>query len=665
MLILKGEVYLNRTKIYFIVGTLLTLVALIFYYNNALEQTSYIKKGEMNLSKTNFDTKGVMALNGEWEFYWNQFLDPTDFIHDKQDDFHYAYVPGNWLRDQEGNTYARKGFATYRAVINNIPNTKYFGLKKANIRNSSKIFVNGELILTDGIVSKSLDGSVAGNNSDVVYFELKDTTAEIIIQAANHEYIVGGIAKPIIFGGQKELTQQHNQKIIFEFAMILIVLIIGLFYLLLFLVSKDYRKKEPITLPLALSCLSIGVMNSIYSERIITIIFPDITLDLTFRFGHFMSALSVIMVWIVVNRVNPVFLPTKLRNFLIGLYSLLLVFVLTLPLDIYTTTSNFFMILGVFIFFFIWLRIFLLFFRNKVPSSNELEHGTLIVSVFSIFIFWFDMYLYSLGLKVDLLVSFLAISVYSVALAVLLNLRYALSYKKNEELSIKLIETFSTLDQTTKEVQRNELAFLQAQIKPHFLFNALSSIISLCYTDGDRAGKLLTDLSNYLKRSFDLDLKTDFVTIKNELKLIEVFVEIEKARFGDRIQVTYDIDDDVLALMITPLVIEPLVENAIRHGVLKNKLGGQMKLTIKKQQRTVYISVEDNGKGMDVEQIKRIQNGIRDRNAAQGNGISLTNVSRRLRSVYQVDLNFDTNEDRTKVYFTIPVQESMEEDNDV
>lgn len=80
---------------------------------------------------------------------------------------------------------------------------------------------------------------------------------------------------------------------------------------------------------------------------------------------------------------------------------------------------------------------------------------------------------------------------------------------------------------------------------------------------------MLTDLSNYLKRSFDIDLKIDLVTIENELKLIGAYIEIEKARFGHRIQVTYDIDADVLPVQISPLIIEPLVENAIRHGVLK------------------------------------------------------------------------------------------------
>ncbi|WP_240377932.1 sensor histidine kinase [Bacillus piscicola] len=658
---------MNRSKAYFIAATLLMLIVIAFYYVSAMEKTPHVKRGELDLAHTDFDNEGVIALNGEWEFYWNQLLVPSEFTHATQREFHYAYVPGNWLQDVEGNTYPDKGYATYRVTIKNIPNTTYFGLKKANIRNASKIYVNGELLLQDGKVAKSLDGSVAGNNSEVAYFDIEDSTAELLIQVANHEYIVGGIAKPIIFGTQKELMQQNNHKIMFEFAMILIVIIIGLFYLLLFLVSKDYRTKEPVTLPLALSSLFFGVMNGIYSERIIMKLFPDITLDLTFRFGHFMNALSVIMVVIIVNKVNSSFVPSKIRNVIIGFFGLFLVFVLTLPIEIYLSTLTFYMFSAVGIFFSIWLRIVLLYFKNNRAASNDVEHMTLIVVAFCTFLFWFDMTLYSIGVKVDLLVSFLTIPVYSIALAALLMVRYTNSYKKNEELSHQLIETFSTLDQTTKKVERNELAFLQAQIKPHFLFNALSSIISLCYTNGEKAAKLLMNLSNYLKRSFDIDLQTDMVTIENELKLIEAYIEIEKARFGDRIHVTYDIDPDALPVQISPLIIEPLVENAIRHGVLKNKHGGEVKLTIKKRHQAVILSIEDNGKGMDMEQINAIQNGERNHlMSSQGNGISLMNVYARLRNVYGVELQFDTTESGTTVSCTIPVQEhdGKEEDHD-
>jgi two-component system LytT family sensor kinase len=638
------------------------MIVLVFYYIHALEKTPLITQGEIDLNDTNFVNDGVIDLNGEWEFYWNQLLEPADFSEPRELHAQYLHVPGNWSSDQEGNTYANKGYATYRVTLHHIPAHKQFGLKKANIRNASTIYVNGKLILQDGSVSKDLKGSVAGNNSEVVYFELENSSAEIIIQVANHEYIVGGIAKPVTFGTQKEIMQQHTQKVFFEFAMILIVVIVGLFYLTLFLTSKDYRKKERVTLPLALSCLVFGVMSSIFSERVITIVLPEITLNSTFRFGHFMNGLSIIMVLLVVNKVNNVFLSNRIRNIMFIFFGSFLLCVIGLPLNVYLATITFYMASALFFLIGLWLWIFALFLKRDFQLSHPIEHSTLIVSVFSIFLFWVDMFLYSLGLKTNVLISFLCIAVYSISLATLLIVRYTTSYKQNEELSIKLIETFSTLDQTTKEVQRSELAFLQAQIKPHFLFNALSSIISLCYSNGEKAAKLLTDLSNYLKRSFDIDLKTDWVTIENELKLIEAYIEIEKARFGHRIQVTYDVDERVLPLRISPLIIEPLVENAIRHGVLRNKHGGEVKITIKKRHQSVYFSVEDNGKGMDMEQLRAIQNGKSGSSISpQGNGISLMNVYMRIRNVYDVELNFDTTSNGTKVYCTIPILEQLEE----
>ena len=95
-------------------------------------------------------------------------------------------------------------------------------------------------------------------------------------------------------------------------------------------------------------------------------------------------------------------------------------------------------------------------------------------------------------------------------------------------MSIKLTKTFLNLEKTSRDAERNEIAFLQAQIKPHFLFNTMSSIISLCYTDGKRAGALLTELANYLKKSFDINNNDEFVTIENELELIRRYIHIEK-----------------------------------------------------------------------------------------------------------------------------------------
>ncbi|MDV6378197.1 histidine kinase [Sporosarcina sp. GW1-11] len=652
---------MNRVKIYIISVILLMLVVLIYYYAHAIKETLTITNGEVDLTQTDFDEKGMIALDGEWELYWNQLLNPDDFLHE-QHDVQYALVPGNWLNDLNGNTYDATGYATYRMVVRNIPlDTKYFGILKGNIRNASQIFVNGEIVLKDGEVSETLDGNVSGNNSKAAYFEVKSSTAEIIIQAANHDYIVGGIAKPITFGTQKEIIELHQQKIMFEFSMILIVVIIGLFYLFLCLVNKEYRKKEPATLPLALSCLFYGVMSSIYSERIITVIFPSISMDSTFRFGHLISAFTVITVLIVVNKVSSVFLSNRIRNVMLVFYSVFVLITLLFPLATYSKILVFYMIYTVLFYFIIWIKVLFLFIKRNGSNITDIEHIAMIISICSIYLFWFDMILYSVGLKIDMFISFLTIPIYSIAFSVLLIFRYTYSYKKNEELSNQLIETFSTLDQTVKKAEKNELAFLQAQIKPHFLFNTLSSIISLCYTDGNRAGEVLSNLSNYLKRSFQVDIQADYVTIENELKLIEAYIDIETVRFGDRINMIYDVDEEVLSFKIIPLVIEPLIENAIRHGVLKNKSGGEVKLTLKRKEHGVYIGVEDNGKGIDVYQMNAIRNGDRNVQSLSGNGISLANIYTRLQNFYHVELQFETGHTGTKVYFTIPLNHDKEE----
>ncbi|AXH98225.1 hypothetical protein DV702_00030 [Sporosarcina sp. PTS2304] len=637
------------------------MIGLVFYYSQALNVHSTSTRGVIDLSETDFDKKGVLALNGEWEFYWNQFLEPERFPQ-AEDEVNYALVPSNWDRDLAGNTYHTTGFATYRLVIQNIPaDTKYFGLLKGNIRNASRIFVNGEVVLTDGEVSKNIANYVSGNNSQAVYFELESSTAEIIIHASNYDFIVGGIAKPISFGTQKQLMELHQQKIMFEFSMILLVVIIGLFYLFLFLVNKEYRRKEPATLPLACSCLFYGIMSSIYSERIITVVFPALSMDGTFRFGHLISAFTVISVLFVIHRVSPLFLSERIKNFMLVFYGIFIVVILLFPLTIYSKILVFYMIFTVCFYFIIWLKVLFFYIRKNTAEINKVEHITMIISICSVYLFWFDMILYSVGLKMDMLISFLTIPVYSITFSVLLIVRYTHSYKQNEELSTQLIETFSTLDQTVKKAERSELAFLQAQIKPHFLFNTLSSIISLCYTDGKRAAEVLSNLSNYLKRSFQIDIYTDYVTIDQEIQLIKAYVDIEKVRFGDRVRMIYTIDEEILSSEIIPLVIEPLVENAIRHGVLKSKSGGEVKLTIKKQGTGIYISVKDNGKGIDDYQIRAIRAGERNLQSMSGNGISLANIYTRLQNFYQVELQFESDSTGTHVYFVVPFDHMKEE----
>src|SRR5699024_10654740 len=161
------------------------------------------------------------------------------------------------------------------------------------------------------------------------------------------------------------------------------------------------------------------------------------------------------------------------------------------------------------------------------------------------------------------------------------------------------------LKQSINDSLRMEAAWLQAQIQPHFLFNTLNSIASLARIDADRMITLLDAFGSYLQKSFSGANVNSLVPLKDELDLTKAYVHIEKERFGNRLTFEYDIqfNGDIL---IPPLSIQPIVENAITHGVLKRAEGGLVRLLIEEIQDYIKITISDNGIGMSQEQVDRL-----------------------------------------------------------
>lgn len=213
------------------------------------------------------------------------------------------------------------------------------------------------------------------------------------------------------------------------------------------------------------------------------------------------------------------------------------------------------------------------------------------------------------------------------------------------------VATLLHMKKLVQDALNNEMAFLQAQIKPHFLYNALSTIMSFCYTDGERAGDLLANLSEYLQKSFNINNTTETVSLENELELTKAYVEIEKARFGERLTVEYNVDESLMEQRILPLTIQPLVENAIGHGLMTRKQGGIVRITVRKELDNMGIYVEDNGTGIpDIEAVlKKRELPIRPKG-----GVGLSNIKRRLMKYYGTELLIDSKENEgTKVYFIV------------
>ncbi len=195
---------------------------------------------------------------------------------------------------------------------------------------------------------------------------------------------------------------------------------------------------------------------------------------------------------------------------------------------------------------------------------------------------------------------------------------------------IKLLIQFEqnnqrVLKKINEDAVRNELAFYQAQINPHFLCNVINTVISLCYTDKEKTAKLLANLTNYLQFTFDFDAKLMMVSLEKEIQLIKAYVEIEKARFGERISVKYNIEPELLNMQMPSFCLQPLVENAIKHGLYKKATGGTVTITARKENDILILSVSDTGVGMTKEKMNQLMT-CKD----SSEGVGFYNVKRRI-----------------------------------
>lgn len=191
------------------------------------------------------------------------------------------------------------------------------------------------------------------------------------------------------------------------------------------------------------------------------------------------------------------------------------------------------------------------------------------------------------------------------------------------------VRALAMLKQSINEQLRTEAAWLQAQIRPHFLFNTLNTISALGEFDTIRMSKLLDEFANYLRKSFASHSTQPLVPLNEELDLIRSYLFIEKERFGKRLQIEWEIEDDI-SLQLPPFSLQTMVENAIRHGVLKHAHGGTICIRIVNHEAYYEIAVIDDGIGMNQEKIQQVL----AEHISSVTGVGIANTNRRLKQLY-------------------------------
>ncbi len=203
------------------------------------------------------------------------------------------------------------------------------------------------------------------------------------------------------------------------------------------------------------------------------------------------------------------------------------------------------------------------------------------------------------------------------------------NYRKFREREKEAAELALTNSRLETQLAKSQLQALKMQLQPHFLFNTLHTINWLMLKDVEAAASTITLLSDLLRISLEMTDKQE-ITLKDEVEFIQKYIEIQKTRFKDRLNVEIDLQPETLDAAVPTLILQPITENAFAHGISPHDRKGVIKISSRMNNGSLVMEVHDNGDGIDPE-VKT--NG--------SNGIGLSNSMERLRQIYSNNHKFD------------------------
>jgi two-component system, LytTR family, sensor kinase len=186
------------------------------------------------------------------------------------------------------------------------------------------------------------------------------------------------------------------------------------------------------------------------------------------------------------------------------------------------------------------------------------------------------------------------------------------------------------LDASRTRTVQAQLNFLRAQISPHFVYNALTAIESFVRSDPERARDLLVGFAEFIRWTFREH--SQYATLAEELRFVDTYLELERARFGDRLAVSLRVAPEVLPVRLPSLVLQPLVENAIRHGLEQLTGTARLRICAEDGGHEAIVTVEDHGAGVDPAHLADVLSG-----RSGGQSVGLRNVDERLRATFGND----------------------------
>jgi two-component system, LytTR family, sensor kinase len=203
-------------------------------------------------------------------------------------------------------------------------------------------------------------------------------------------------------------------------------------------------------------------------------------------------------------------------------------------------------------------------------------------------------------------------------------------YRRHQEEELKISRLKAELAEAKLQVTEAQLQALKMQLHPHFLFNTLNSISALLDEDADAADQMLARLGDFLRLTLE-NSGAQEVTLQEELEFLRCYLEIERVRFHDRLTVNLQIEPETLDARVPNLILQPIVENAIRHGIVSRIAPGEIDVRARRNDGVLQLSVKDNGPGLS----------LNERGTRLKEGLGLANTRARLEQLYPASHRFE------------------------
>lgn len=564
-------------------------------------------KGNLVLPENTSDQ--IYLLDGEWGVYYNQSVSSVNTAVTPD---HYVNIPESWMENDE----VPEGYKIYRLhLTTSLPIGTLFGFKFAT-ENEACLYINDQLVFE------------SDQRCQPVFYSAQSSSLNFIVLMSDDVISVSDEEFRLYIGSPSDIISFHDSLMLKEALIIGALIIISIFFACLSYFLKNVRY----TLNFSVICFLIAIIIDIGNQSVFIRRLDLINTEISIFIWYISYSLLLLFVVLFLNELCTSRLSDIIKRIMKILTVFEIIALVCIPVKYYSLINGFAMGIG-FIVCLAAVAIVTLAIIDHVQDAWPNMFSLVILLV----VFCHDGLLY----KSEVIPPN---KIYLYAIYLILVIQMMIQARR--------IRTFHQ----AKTVA--ELSFLQAQIKPHFLHNVMNTLMSISRYDMDKTRELLCDFNTYLINSFDTKNYEQLVALKHEIELIEAYLKIEKARFEERLHFRLELPEG-LAYFVPPLMIQPIIENAITHGVLARPNGGTVQLRIEVKNKKIEFLVRDDGVGMTTKQLNEL------RYSQKQGSIGLINIQSRLKILYNEELVIKSNYGvGTEIAWRIPAIKRKEHNND-